>query len=275
MSLYFQEFGSANTSTIVFLHGGGVSGWMWQPQIDQLSDYHCIVPDLPEQGESVNESPFTIQGSAEQVAELIKTRAHRGKAHIVGLSEGAQVTLALLSIAPERVDHAIISSALVRPIPGGVWMTPKLIALSYRWFVAPLKNSDWWIRLNMKYAAGIPEKYYTAFRQSYKKLTESGFVHLMVENQRFRLPQRLHQIGTPTLIISGRNEYAAMRQSAQDIASAIPNSQIYEVSHRRKMTVAEEHNWSLTTPELFTETVRAWINDQPLPSNLKPLSAKR
>jgi pimeloyl-ACP methyl ester carboxylesterase len=275
MSLYFQESGSNTAPTIIFLHGGGVSGWMWQPQIEQLSDYHCIVPDLPGQGNSVDGLPFTIQGSAEQVAELIRMRAHNGKAHVVGLSEGAQITLALLSIAPERVDHAIISSALVRPIPGGSLMTPKLIALSYRWFVAPLKNCNWWIRLNMKYAAGIPEKYYMEFSQSFKKLTESGFVNLMVENQRFRLPQRLNQVKVPTLIVSGKKEYAAMRQSAQDIASAIPNSHIYEVSHMRKMTVAEEHNWSLTTPELFSQTVRAWINDQPLPSNLTSPSAKR
>lgn len=274
MSLYFQEYGSNSAPTIVFLHGGGVSGWMWQPQVEQLSDYHCIVPDLPEQGDSVDGTPFTIQGSAEQVAELITTRAHNGKAHVVGLSEGAQITLALLSLAPELIDHAIISSALVRPIPGGSLMTPKLIALSYRWFVAPLKNSDWWIRLNMKYAAGIPEKYYMEFSKSFKKITEFGFVNLIVENQGFRLPQRLNRVKTPTLIISGKNEYAAMRQSAQDIASAIPNSHIYEVSHMRKMTVAEEHNWSLTNPELFTQTVRAWINDQPLPSNLTLLSAK-
>ncbi len=273
MNLYFQEFGSAVTPTIVFLHGGGVGGWMWQPQIEELCDYHCIVPDLPEQGGSVKDGPFTILGSAEQVAELIRTRAHNGKAHVVGLSEDAQIALALLSVAPERVDHTIISSALVRPIPSGRWMTPKLISRSYRWFVAPLKNSDWWIRLNMKYAAGIPDKYFTAFSQSYNKLTESGFVNLMIENQGFRLPQRLNQVRTPTLIISGKNECTVIRQSAQDIASAIPNSQIYEVLHTRKLTVAEEHNWSLTTPELFTQTVRAWINDQPLPGNLHLLIA--
>ena len=127
LSLYFQEYGSNSAPTIVFLHGGGVSGWMWQPQIEQLSDYHCIVPDLPEQGDSVDGTPFTIQGSAEKIADLIRTRAHNGKAHVVGLSEGAQITLALLSLAPELIDHAIISSALVRPIPGGSLMTPKLI----------------------------------------------------------------------------------------------------------------------------------------------------
>ena len=41
MALYAQEFGPANAATIVFLHGGGVGGWMWKPQIAQLQDeYH-------------------------------------------------------------------------------------------------------------------------------------------------------------------------------------------------------------------------------------------
>jgi pimeloyl-ACP methyl ester carboxylesterase len=60
MALYIQESGPATAPTVVFLHGGGGAGWMWQPQIEQLGDYHCLVPDLPEQGQSVNEKPFTI-----------------------------------------------------------------------------------------------------------------------------------------------------------------------------------------------------------------------
>src|SRR5512136_2082835 len=132
MSLFIQESGSLTVPTIVFLHGGGGAGWMWQPQMEGLSDYHCLVPDLPEQGQSVDEKPFTIQGSAERIANLIRTRAHGGKAHVVGLSEGAQITVALLALAPELVERAIVSSALVRPLPGTGLMTPGLIALSFR-----------------------------------------------------------------------------------------------------------------------------------------------
>ncbi|MCJ7734001.1 MAG: alpha/beta hydrolase [Anaerolineales bacterium] len=271
MGLYFQEYGKGSKSTIVFLHGGGVSGWMWQPQIEGLPDFHCLVPDLPEQGQSVNEQPFTMQGSAEQIAKLIRTRAVNGKAHLVGLSEGAQVALALLSIDRDCVDHAFISSALVRPLPGGSLITPTLTSLSYRWFVKPLKNSEWWIRLNMKYAVGIPDTYYGPFSQSFKEMTESGFTNIMVENQRFRLPEGLNRVKAPTLIVIGRKEYSAMRQSAIDIAAVIPGSQAYQVHHSRKMSLAEEHNWSLTAPELFTQTVRAWITNQPLPAALKAL----
>ena len=271
MALYIQETGPATAPTIVFLHGGGGAGWMWQPQIEQLGDYHCLIPDLPEHGQSVNEKPFTIQGSAERIAELIRARAHDGKAHVVGLSEGAQITVALLAIAPELVDHAIVSSALLRPIPGAGLMTPGLVALAFRWSVPPFKNVEWWVPFNMKYAAGVPEQYYPQFSKTFKELTESGFTNVMIENQRFRLPQGLDRVKAPTLVVVGKGEYAAMRQSARDLAAAIPGAQAYEVVHPRKMSLAEEHNWSLTAPDLFTQTVRAWITDQALPPALQPL----
>jgi len=271
MSIFIQESGPLTAPTIVFLHGGGGAGWMWQPQVEALSDYHCLVPDLPEQGQSVDEKPFTIQGSAERIAELIRTRAHDGKARVVGLSEGAQITVALLALAPELVERAVVSSALVRPIPGASLMTPQLIALSYRWTMPPFKNIEWWVRLNMKYAAGVPDKYYPQFSQTFRELTESGFTNLMVENQRFRLPQGLERVNVPTLVVVGKREYAAMRQSAHDLANAMPGAQAFEVNHTRKMSLAEEHNWNLSTPNSFTQTIRSWINDQPLPSALQPL----
>jgi pimeloyl-ACP methyl ester carboxylesterase len=270
MSLYIQETGSTNPQTILFLHGGS-AGWMWEPQVNRLNEYHCLIPDLAEQGQSINVKPFSIQTSAEQMAELIRTRAHRGKAVVVGLSEGAQVGVALLNLAPELIERAVISSALVRPMPSMSWLTPNLAALTYRTSVLPLKNMDWWIRLNMKYSAGVPEEYFPQFRQTFQGLTESGFTNLMIENLRFRLPNNLTHVPTPTLLLVGRHEYAVMRQSARDLAKALPNAQVYEVVHKQKMSVAQEHNWNLTAPELFTATIRAWVTNQPLPESLKRL----
>ena len=219
----------------------------------------------------MNVKPFSIQTSAEQLAELIRTKAHGGKAVVVGLSEGAQVGVALLKLAPELVERALLSSALVRPMPGMGWLTPSLVALTYRTSVAPLKHMDWWIRLNMQYSAGVPDAYFQQFRQTFQGLTESGFTNLMIENLRFRLPNGLTHIPTPTLILVGQHEYAAMRESARDLAKALPNAQAYEVIHAQKMSVAQEHNWNLTAPELFTATVRAWMADQHLPEALKRL----
>jgi pimeloyl-ACP methyl ester carboxylesterase len=275
MRLHVDESGPADAPTIVFLHGGGGAGWMWQPQIENLSDYHCLIPDLPEQGQSAHEQPFTIVGSAELVAGLIRARAHGGRAHVVGLSEGAQIAVALLASAPDVVERAIVSSALVRPIPGAGLMRPGLIRWSYRLSVAPFKRVGWWTRLNMRRAAGIPDAYYAQFEETYRGLSESGFTHLMVENQRFRVPTGLDRVTTPTLIVVGAREYRAMRDSARDLAAAIPGARAFEVAHTRKMSVAEEHNWNLTEPDLFTATVRAWITGGPLPAALQPLRGPR
>ncbi|MCM3358342.1 alpha/beta hydrolase [Psychrobacillus sp. MER TA 171] len=51
MALYYKEDGEQNEQIILFLHGGGVGGWMWDEQVQYFKGkYHCIVPDLPGHG---------------------------------------------------------------------------------------------------------------------------------------------------------------------------------------------------------------------------------
>lgn len=269
-ALYAQSFGPKNAPTIVFLHGGGASGWMWQPVIERLPDFHCLALDLPEQGQSRNIGPFSMALAAEKTAEVICNQAPGGRATVVGLSEGAQVTAQLLASAPERVERAIISSALLRPLPGaGALNSAGLLAWAYRLSVAPFKHSEFWIRLNMKYAAGIPEPFYVQFKKEFQEMTESGFVNLMLANQRFRLPGGLEKAAAPALVIAGAKEYSAMKQSARDLAAALPNGKAVELSLGKDGSMTKEHNWALTAPDLFAQTVRAWIQGKPLPVQLR------
>jgi pimeloyl-ACP methyl ester carboxylesterase len=269
--LYFDETGNSSAPTIVFLHGGGGGGWMWQPQVEALkNDYHLIVPDLPEHGRSAAIKPFTITGSAALVAELIRSRAHGGKTHVVGLSEGAQIAVCLLSSAPEVVNHAIISSALVRKMFGMSWFSAGFWIAAYR-SIEPLNKYEWWMRLNMR-SYGIPDRFLPEMRETYRSLTAEAFGHLIAENQRFRLPAGLGGVTSPVLVVGGRKEYKIMHQSIRDVAAAIPGGRGYLVHHTKKMSLNEEHNWNMTAPELFSRTVRAWIEGQPLPEELKPLA---
>ncbi len=271
MSMLFTlAHGDPTHPTILFLHGGGGGSWMWQPQVDALKgDYHLLVPDLPEHGRSAGIKPFTIEGSATQVAELIRTQARGCKAHVVGLSEGAQVTVALLAAAPELVDHAIISSALVREMFGMAWFGVGFWAATYR-SIEPLNKYKWWARLNMR-SNGIPEQYLQETLETYKTLTAEAFGHIIVENQRFRLPAGLEHVTAPTLVMAGRKEYKVMQQSVRDVAAAIPGAQARLVHHNQKLSLSEEHNWNMAAPDLFTRTVRAWIEGQTLPEEIKEL----
>jgi pimeloyl-ACP methyl ester carboxylesterase len=271
MGLYVEEHGPADAPSIVLLHGGGGAGWMWRPQVEALrDDYHVIVPDLPEQGRSCDAGPFTMQSASTQVADLIRERAHGGRAHVVGLSEGAQVGVQLLADAPEVVETAVLSSPLVRPLPGGSMMTPGVLRLAYRTSMAPLRDAKWWVRLNMRSAAGVPDEYFDDFHESFRTLSESGFVDLMVANGAFRLPSGLGKATARTLVLAGEHEYAAMRGSVADVAAALPNGEARLVHHASKMSIAQEHNWNMTAPELFNATVRAWIEGADLPAELVP-----
>jgi pimeloyl-ACP methyl ester carboxylesterase len=273
MALYVEEHGPADAATILFLHGGGGGGWMWTPQVEALSgDFHLLVPDLPEQGRSTDAGPFTMPLAAAQVADLIRTRAHGDRAHVVGLSEGAQVVVQLLATAPEIVETAIVSSAVVRPIKGAGWASsPAVLGFTYATSVAPFRNSDWWIRTNMRSAAGVPDAYFDEFRETFRTLSKSGFVDLMVANQAFRLPAGLESVTARVLAVCGHGEYEVMRRSTAEVAAAIPGAKACEVFHAGKMSVAQQHNWNMTAPELFTDMVCAWIAGAPLPEAIRPL----
>ncbi len=269
-SLSSEAFGPNNAPTIVFLHGGGVGWWMWLPVIKYLPDYHCLTPDQPEHGSNRQIAPFSMELSAEKVADLILQQAHGGKACVVGLSEGAQITVQLLATAPERVEKAVVSSAILLPVPGLGWVSsPALLAWAYRLTIPPFKNADWWIRMNMKYAAGVPDEFYTYFKKDFQEMTESEFVNLLIANQRFRLPVGLEKAATPTLVIAGQKEYPAMKQSVRDLVAALPHAKGALVNLGKESSMAKEHNWALTAPELFAKTIRAWIEEKPLPLEIE------
>jgi pimeloyl-ACP methyl ester carboxylesterase len=65
--LYYTESGPSDAPAIVFLPGGGVSGWSWLPQVRRLTGYRCIVPDLPGHGRSPANGPIRISTTAEKV----------------------------------------------------------------------------------------------------------------------------------------------------------------------------------------------------------------
>ena len=77
MRLFFKESGQKDAETIIFLHAGGISGWMWDEQLDFFHNYHCIVPDLPEHGMSADVKPFTIDNAVELLMDIIKEHSNK------------------------------------------------------------------------------------------------------------------------------------------------------------------------------------------------------
>jgi len=268
-SLFYQSSGRPDAQTIVFLHGGGVAGWMWDPVVARMQDFHCLVPDLPEHGRSLQVHPFSMKLAADQVADLIREQAHGGRAVVVGLSEGAQTTVQLLATAPEVVERAMVSSALLLTMPTmKLFSSPGLIGWMFRISIPPFHNNEWWMRLNMEYSAGIPDEYYPQFRENFQIITESQFVNAFLANQNFRLPPNLQKVNVPTLVIAGKHEYNIMKKSALLLAKTMPNAQARLLDLGKGTSMRKEHNWAMNAPALFAETLRKFIADIELPKEL-------
>jgi hypothetical protein len=175
----------------------------------------------------------------------------------------------MLASTPEVMKGAFISSALLLPMPGAkMYSSRGLIAALFRVSVPPFRTSDWWIRLNMKYAAGIPEVYYSQFKKNFQEMSESQFVNLMVANQTFRLPEGVSKAKIPVLIAYGKREYKAMKESAIVLSKNLNNSQVYQIDLGENSTLAAEHNWAMTKPLAFADSMRNWLEGRRVANDL-------
>lgn len=97
--------------SVVFLHILFSSHLDWAHIWPKLSEYHLLIPDLPQHSRSRHIKPFSFALAADLVADMIRTHAHDGKAHIVGMSTGGFVAMELIRRHPDVVDSTLISGA--------------------------------------------------------------------------------------------------------------------------------------------------------------------
>jgi len=257
MELYFKETGKENPETIIFLHGGALSGWVWEKQLENFNDYHCLVPDLPEHGKSMVDT-FTIENAADEVLDLIRSRAHKGKAHLVGISLGAQVILEMLSKSPEIIDHVLISGTLVRKLPATDFFL-KILNYTIKAYM-PIKDTDFLIKANIR-SYNIPKEYFKNLKETTHSISADSLNRILNENMLFKIPEGIENVNNPILIIAGGKEYGIIKESARDLKNVIPNSQYFIASNM-------VHIWNLVDPEFFNSVLRAWITDKKLPEGL-------
>lgn len=93
MALNSQEYGDKSGPLMLFLHGGGVSSWMWEKQVQYFTNYHCVTVDLPGHGNHAHNERFTIEESAVQLVDFIKKFANEKEVIAIGFSLGAQVLI--------------------------------------------------------------------------------------------------------------------------------------------------------------------------------------
>jgi pimeloyl-ACP methyl ester carboxylesterase len=261
MDLYVKETGSKNAETIIFLHAGAMAGWMWDDQLKSFRDYHCIVPDLPEHGQSNEVKPFTIKNTAEIIMEIINKRALNGKANLVGISLGAQIIVQILSKAPQLVNRAFISGTLINTVPNSKTLLNLLDHTINEY--APVKDNDFFIKANMR-TYNMPKDFFKEFKESTLLLKRDSLERILTENMLFKLPDGLEKVEAPILIMTGEKDYKIIKKSANDLLMSLPGSVGY-------MAPNVGHAWNLEDSKLFNLVLRRWISNGALKDALLPM----
>lgn len=230
MNLYFEQSGSKEAHTIVFIHGGGMDSSVWKKSIDFFSDYNCIAIDLPEHGRSVDIKPFSIKKSVELIEEIIRSNSNGGKAHVIGHSLGGVILINLISMHPELIDKAVVASGNLRPSAIYKIFTSSLICK----LVSILNKKIY------------KKEYITSemLKRIYKE---------MIENS--KIPSELYGTKIPTLFIAGENEPDFLKKSNQDLINIFQNS--------KGITLLKaKHNYPWYEHCIFNEIVKAWIDNK-------------
>ncbi|WP_432355901.1 alpha/beta fold hydrolase [Sporosarcina sp. A2] len=258
MGLYYQESGDKNAPLMVFLHGGGVSSWMWEKQIQYFTNYHCLTIDLPEQGKSSRIDHFTIRDSAEKIIVLTEKMSNGKKIVVIGFSLGAQVAIQMISMKPDLISSAVINSALVRPNA----FFRKMIRPSVK-FTFPLISIKYFARLQSKILY-VSEEHFEAYYEETSQMKADSLIRILKENMSFEIPNDFNKARCKILVTVGEKEKGIMKKSAIDIVSS--NSNCLGI-----IIPSVGHGVSLQKPNFFNQMVEKWLLECVLPINAIPI----
>jgi pimeloyl-ACP methyl ester carboxylesterase len=259
LALHYRESGNKDAPLLMmFIHGGGVSGWMWNQQIRYFDHYHCIVPDLPGHGRS-RDGEFSIRGSAEALLRLLDEKAAGKRVMVTGFSLGSQILIQMLSLKPEAIDFAIINSALVRPLPSAKYWIRPAIQLSY-----PLITYRWFSKLQAR-SLYINGENFEAFYEESRQVQANTLIRVLKENMSFEIPGDFRMAAGKILVTVGEKEKAIMKQSARDIVKVNP-------ACTGILLPQIGHGAPLAKPGLFNEIVDRWIHGRELPEKCLKLN---
>ncbi|MGD1992102.1 MAG: alpha/beta fold hydrolase [Anaerolineae bacterium] len=231
IQLYYEFHGPEDADVLVLSNGVLMSTASWAYQTPVLSrHYRLLLYDCRGMWQSERPAgPYSMALHADDLAALLD-RLGVERAHIGGISYGAEISMVFALNYPERTRSLILSSAVSQ-------IDPLLKGMMEGWIAAvrakdpeiffrvtyPVNFSETWIAANQEALA--------AARERYEELDYDAFLELLLSFSQFDITDQLQRIAAPTLVIVGEEDILKPRKYAEIIAREIPHTELAIVPH--------------------------------------------
>jgi haloalkane dehalogenase len=229
--LHHREAGDPGDRAVLLVHGYPESSYMWREILPPLAaaGFHALAPDLAGYGYSVADPPGTWE---RHVEALERFRLAHGLEHVslVVHDWGGLIGLRWACDHPEAVEALVISDTGF--FPDGKWRGPGEILRTEgqgERFVEGV-DREGFAQLLGSVSTGITpdavDEYFKAFgdadrRRGQLELYRSGDFEKLEPYE-----GKLAQLGVPTLLLWGADDFAAPVAGAHRFADEIPGSEV-------------------------------------------------
>lgn len=229
--MHFKKFG--NGKAILFLHGWGCDGSVFQNVVKHLPNYSIYLIDFVGFGNSKKPpiEGWTIFDYAHDVINFLDEQKIT-QVTIVGHSFGCRVAMVLTALHPQRVSKLLLVA------PAGI-RKPSFL----RWCkVARYKIHKFLCKM------GLSQNVSSHYGSVDYNACESGMKNTFVKIVNQDLSKYAKAIKCPTLIVNGKNDMQTPITHAKSLHKLIKNSSLVEI--------AGDHFAFFRTPQAFAYTIQ-------------------
>lgn len=243
-----QQEGQRPLQTLVFLHGGNVGNWSWDPQVLAFGDFNILTLHLPAFGARFEETWDGLESAADDVAALIADEVSEGGVHLVGMSLGGVIALHVAARHPELVESVLITGT---PVTGVSQAARAVNRMQLK-----LIGSEWYWRFQAG-AYGLVDDERELFTEHGVKLRAENMRAIMDDLDPGGLPEKLGAYAGPVLALVGAKEPKVVQKSFAALREKLPQA-------KTRVVPGMHHQWNIENPLLFNSVLRRWISDSGL-----------
>ncbi|MCA0453209.1 MAG: alpha/beta hydrolase [Chloroflexi bacterium] len=261
VELYYEDTGGVDKEIIIFSHALWLNSRMFDAQIAAFSNrYRCITYDHRGQGQSeVTPSGYDMETLYEDAANLIQS-LNAIPCHFVGVGLGGYIGMRLASRRPQLLRSLTLVETSADREPDYAIRQQKFTAqilrwLGARWVVEPTISHLFGQHFLSK-PANKPQ--IEGYKRQLARVDRAGMSNALggVMDRR-GVYEELENIQTPTLVLVGDEDIAAMSEKSNRLTSRIANSKSAVVAGAGRSPTIEQPDMVNNLLSIFLNKIKA------------------